>query len=227
MAIVSSVGSGSNDPGAAGERVPAADAPADHPFPDHRAAGIALAARLDRLRHEAPVILALEPGGVPVGAVVAEELRAPFGVIAIARIGEPGRRVGAVAEDGPAVVDHDLARALGIGPAALAVARQDAEAAVAERLALRRKPLPELTGRTVVLVGDGIATGWAAAAAGRAVRQRGAARIVAAAPVATARAIARLGDEVDEVVCVRCTPLPGSLHDWFDQPLPTEDVAEP
>jgi putative phosphoribosyl transferase len=217
-AAMSAVGGGSDGPGAA-----AGSSPADHPFPDRRAAGVELAARLERLRREAPVILALEPGGVPVGAVVAEELAAPFGVIAVARIGEPGRRVGAVAEDGPPLVDHDLARAFGIGPAALALARGRAEAAVARRLASRATPLPELTGRTVVLVGDGLATGRAAAAAGRAVRRRGAARIVAAAPVASAQAIARLGEEVDEVVCVRCAALPGSMHDWYDQPLPAEE----
>ena len=107
--------------------------PDDHPFPDRRAAGVELAARLERLRPEAPVILALEPGGVPVGEVVAEEFGAPFGVIAVARMGKPGHRFGAVAEDGPPLVEHDLARALGIGPEALAIARAEAEAAVAER----------------------------------------------------------------------------------------------
>src|SRR3954466_3231743 len=131
------------------------EAPADHPFPDRRVARGELAARLERLRNEERVILALEPGGVAVGEVVAEQLGAPFSVIAVARIGEPGRRVGAVAEDGPAGVDRALARACGIGAAELAVARERAEAAVAERLARRSTPLPELAGRTVVLIGDG------------------------------------------------------------------------
>ena len=208
---------------------PTPEVPLEHPFPDRRAAGVELAARLERLRHEAPVILGLEPGGAPVGEAVAEVLAAPFSVIAIARIGEPGRRVGAVAEDGPPVIDHDLARAQGIVRGELEEARSRAEAAVAERLAQRATPLPDLTGRTVVLVGDGIATGRAAAAANRAVRRRGAARVVAAAPVATAHAIASLGDEVDEVVCVRCTPLPGTLRDWYDQPLPPlePDASKP
>jgi putative phosphoribosyl transferase len=199
------------------------ETPLEHPFPDRHAAGVELAARLRRLRDEAPVILALEPGGVPVGEVVAQELGAPFAAIAVARMGEPGRRFGAVAEDGPPVVDHDLARALGVSAPELSDAREQAQAAVAERLAHRGAPLPELAGRTVVLVGDGIATGRAAVAAGRAVRRRGAARIIAAAPVATASAIGRLGDEVDEVVCVRCTPLPASLREWYDQPLPSLD----
>ena len=199
------------------------EVPADHPFPDRRQAGVELAVRLERLRHEAPIIVALEPGGVAVAHVVAEELAAPFGAIAVARIGPPGRRVGAVAEGGPAIVDHDLARAFGLDAGALAAARETAEATVADRLARRSTPLPDVTGRTVVLVGDGLATGRAAVAANRAMRRRGAARVVAAAPVATALAFARLADEVDEVVCVRCTPLPASLNEWYDQPLPELD----
>ena len=216
-------------PGTAAGGATTPEVPLGHPFPDRHGAGVELAARLERLRREVPVILALEPGGVPVGEAVAQALGAPLAVITVARIGEPGRRVGAVAEGGPPVIDHDLARAHGMSRAALAEARAEAEAAVAERLAARTEPLPDLAGRTVVLVGDGIATGRAAAAAGRAVRRRGAAWIVAAAPVATAHAIAHLGDEVDEVVCVRCAPLPASLWDWYDQPLPPlePDVAGP
>lgn len=217
---MSAVGGEGDRPGAEAGGAATPELPLDHPFPDRHGAGVQLAARLERMRPDEPVILALEPGGVPVAEAVAEALGAPLAIIAVARIGAPGRRVGAVAEDGPPVIDHDLARAHGLGRAALAEASARAEAAVAERLARRTTPLPELTGRTVVLVGDGIATGRAAAAAGRAVRRRGAAHVVAAAPVATAHAIARLGDEVDEVVCVRCAPLPGSLRDWYDQPLP-------
>src|SRR4051794_23059494 len=187
--------------------------PLDHPFPDRHAAGVELAARLERLRGEAPVIVALEPGGVPVGEVVAEQLGAPFATLAVARIGEPGHRVGAVAEGGPAVVDHALARSLGVDAGA---ARAQAEAELA-----RRSPeeLPSLAGRTVILVGDGISTGRAAVAAARAVRLRGATRVIAAAPVASAQAIARVGEELDEIICVRCAPLPAPLREWYDQPL--------
>jgi putative phosphoribosyl transferase len=204
-------------------------APAEHPFRDRRTAGLALAARLERLREDDPVILALEPGGVPVGAVAAEALGAPFGVIAVARIGEPGRRIGAVAEGGPPMIDHRLARSYRLDPVALATAREEAERAVADRTARRSTPLPDLTNRTVVLVGDGIATGRAAAAAGYAARRRGAARVVAAAPVATADAIAMLGEVLDEVICVRCAPLAASLLQWYDQPLlaSPQDVSVP
>src|SRR4051794_1239852 len=201
----------------------------DHPFPNRRTAGLALAARLERLRTEDPVILALEPGGVPVGAVVAEALGAPFGVIAVARIGEPGRRVGAVAEGGPPVIEHHLVRSYRLDVMTLAAARGEAEQAVAARAARRTTSIPDLTGRTAVLVGDGIATGRAAAAAGYAARRRGAARVVAAAPVATADAVGWLGELLDEGICVRCAPLAANLLQWYDQPLlaSKEDAAVP
>jgi putative phosphoribosyl transferase len=194
-------------------------APPEHPFPDRRTAGLALAARLERLRDDDPVILALEPGGVPVGAVAAEALGAPFGAIAVARIGEPGRRVGAVAEGGPPIIDESLVRTYQLDRMALATLRQEAVNAVGDRAARRTTPLPDLNGKTAVLVGEGIATGRAAAAAGYAARKQGAARVVAAAPVATADAIAWLGELLDEVICVRCAPLAASLLQWYDQPL--------
>jgi putative phosphoribosyl transferase len=127
------------------------------------------------------------------------------------------------------MIDHRLARSYRLDAVALATARHEAENAVADRAARRTTPLPDLTGRTVVLVGDGIATGRAAAAAGYAARQRGAARVVAAAPVATADAIAWLGELLDEVICVRCAPLAASLLQWYDQPLlaSEDDVAVP
>jgi putative phosphoribosyl transferase len=140
-------------------------------------------------------------------------------VIAVARIGEPGKRVGAVAEGGPPMIDHRLARSYRLDAVALAIAREQAEHAVADRAARRTTPIPDLSGRTVVFVGDGIATGRAAAAAGYAARRRGAVRVVAAAPVATADAIAWLGEMLDEVVCVRCAPLAATLLRWYDQPL--------
>ena len=174
------------------------------------------------------MILALEPGGVPVGAAAAEALGAPFGVIAVARIGEPG---GAWAPSRRAVRRWSTtARAVSrLDVVALATARKEAENAVADRAARRTTPIPDLTGRTVVLVGDGIATGRAAAAAGYAARRRGAVRVVAAAPVATADAIAWLGEQLDEVICVRCAPLAASLLQWYDQPLlaSKEDAAVP
>ena len=155
-------------------------------FRDRQEAGQALAARLERFRRATPVVLALSRGGVFVAAEVASALAAPLGVLAVHPVGYPGRHVGGVSEDGVAVIDHDEACALGIDADELATLRE--RAAAAARDAGRRlragRALPELVGRTVVLIDEGVISGACASAAARSVRRRGAARIVLAVPVA-------------------------------------------
>lgn len=178
-------------------------------FSDRREAGRRLAARLERLRHEAPVILALPRGGVAVAAEIAAELAAPLDVIVVEKIGDPGRWIGAVAEDGLAVVDHVRAKALGNDAERLASAREQAgaaAAALARRLRSGAGPR-DIVGRTVVLVADSVSTGDRAIAAARTARRRGAARIVLAVPVAGAATLARIGEELDEVVCIEVSAL--------------------
>jgi hypothetical protein len=113
-----------------------------------------------------------------------------------------------VAEDGLAVVDHDRARELAISADHLASLREQAgvtAATTARRLRSARPPR-DIVGRTALLVGDGIATGDVTAAAARTARRRGAARLVLAVPVARATALARLGEELDEIVCIEVGP---------------------
>jgi predicted phosphoribosyltransferase len=192
-------------------------------FRDRSEAGRRLAVRLERLRHEAPVVLALPRGGVPVAAEVAAALAAPLDVIAVHKLGDPGGRFGAVAEDGVAVVDHDRALALGVDPARLSALREQAGVAAAESVRRLRAggPPRDIVGRTVVLVDDGVGTGDAAIAAARTARRRGAARIVLAVPVASASAFARLGEELDEVVCVEIAP-PAR---WYEHAPQVSDAA--
>lgn len=177
----------------------------DAVFRDRAAAGRRLAARLERLRREAPVVLGIPPGGVLVAAEVAAALGAPLDVLAVRRLGEPGARLGAVAEGGLAIVHHGQARAAGLDAEAVARLRRQAEDAAdgdAERLRGWRRPY-DLVGRTALLVDDGIGSGDTAVAAARTARRRGAARTVLAAPVASAGALSRLRTEVDEVVCLQ------------------------
>ena len=177
-------------------------------FHDRHDGGRRLAARLERLRPEAPVVLALPRGGVPVAVEVARALGAPLDVLAVRQVGEPGSRVGAVAEGGVAVIDHGEALALGIGARELAALRDRALARVDEQArAYRSDRAPrDLVGRSVLLVDDGVGTGRSAVAAARAARRRGAARIILAVPVAGSAALARLGEELDEVVCIEVAP---------------------
>jgi len=141
---------------------------------------------------------------VLVAAEVAEALGAPLDVLVVRKIGPPHSQFGAVAEGGVAIVDHDRARASGLGAAETARLRDHAEEAAdatAQRLRMGATPY-DLVGRTVVLIDDGVDSGDSAIVAARTARRRGAARIVVAAPISGARALVRVGDEVDEVVCV-------------------------
>ena len=153
-----------------------------------------------------PIVLALPRGGVPVAAVVAEQLQAPLDVLVARKVAAPDHPelgIGAVAEgpDGPVVV---------IGPQGRAVAGRRLEglvereiSEVERRIAQYRgdAPMPRVTGRDVILVDDGLATGVTAEAALVALRAGHPRRLVLAVPVGATDAIARLADIADEVVC--------------------------
>lgn len=181
-------------------------------FADRAEAGRVLAGKL---RHLAPldcVVLALPRGGVPVGAEVAKALGAPLDVLVVRKLGLPGFpevAMGAIASGGARVLDEDRVRELGV-PSELVARVERAEAAeLARRDALYRggRPPADLTGRTVVLVDDGLATGATMTAAARAVRRRGPARLVVAVPVAPAGALAAVREEADAVVCADVPPV--------------------
>lgn len=191
-------------------------------FRDRRDAGRRLAARLDRLRPEAPVVLALPRGGVPVAEEVARALGAPLDVLTVRKVGEPRSRFGAVAESGVAVIDHDEATRLGIGSGELSALRERALADVEEQARHFRggRTPRDIVGRTVLLVDDGVGSGRSAMAAAHAARRRGAARIVLAVPVSGSAALARLGEVLDEVVCVEAAP----ATRWYEAAPPVSDA---
>lgn len=175
-------------------------------FDDRRDAGRQLGKLLRRQQLTAPVVLALPRGGVPVAHEVAEALAAPMDVFVARKVGAPGRPeygLGAIAEGGGEVFDDDRVAALGLGRADLE------DTVVAERRELRRRvhdyrgdrPLPELTGRTAVVVDDGLATGVTAEAALRGVQSLRPDRIVLAVPVGAPRTVERLRT-LAEVVCL-------------------------
>jgi putative phosphoribosyl transferase len=167
-----------------------------------------------------PRVLALPRGGVPVAAGVARTLDASLDVLAVRKIGHPASPelgLGAIAEGGgePLFDPEMLARA-GLSQQDLAgvVAREQAE--LARRAAVyRRRPPGDLTGLTVVVVDDGLATGVTARAAVRAVRARGAARVVLAVPVAAAAAREAVKDETDELVTVVTSRRFRSVGEWY------------
>jgi putative phosphoribosyl transferase len=198
-------------------------------FIDRRDAGRQLAAELTELADERPVIIALPRGGVPVGLEVARALGAPLEILAVRKLGAPGNPelgVGAVAEDGTGVLDPRSAGMLGMTQAMLdeTLARESRE--LRRRVDRYRDGLPVISvaGRSVIVVDDGLATGLTDLAAVRALRKRGAASIVVAAPVGSTEAVSTLAEEADRVVCVTVPERLLGVGMWYRDFTPVSDA---
>ena len=190
-------------------------------FRDRREAGRALAQDLAGLALERPVVVALPRGGVPVAFEVASALRAPLEVLAVRKLGAPKNPeygIGAVAEDGTAVLDPHAARAVGMSRAALERTVEREVVELARRVQDYRggAPMGSLEGRTVIIVDDGLATGLTDLAAVRAVRKLRPRRIVLAVPVGAPDSVEMLAREVDDVVCPHAPRDFGGVGLWYE-----------
>ena len=199
------------------------------PFRDRSDAGRQLAAQLARYAGRPDVVvLALPRGGVPVGYEVARELGAPLDVFLVRKLGVPGHEelaMGAVATGGVRVLNDHVVSALGIPDYVIdAVAVwEERELARRERLYRGERPPPDVRGRTVILVDDGLATGATMHAAVRALREQRPARIVVAVPTASPETCERLKEEVDDVICA-VTPEPFyAVSLWYENFSQTTD----
>jgi len=177
------------------------------PYRDRKEAGRVLAAGLSDFAGRPDVlVLALPRGGVPVAYEVATALDAPLDVFLVRKLGVPGHAelaFGAIASGGVRLLNADVVDALGISPEMVdAVADEEAEELARREVAYRDgRPAPDVRGRTVILVDDGLATGASMRAAVAAVRRGGPARIVVAVPVGAPSTCFELSEEVDRVVC--------------------------
>ncbi|MDP8952357.1 MAG: phosphoribosyltransferase [Actinomycetota bacterium] len=204
------------------------------PFKDRHDAGRRLAERVARYRDENPIVLALPRGGVPVGYEVSRSLDAPLDIFIARKLGAPGRPelgIGAVAQDGLRVLNADAIRALGIPKEYIERVAEGEKAEIERRLGLLRgegHPEPEVRGRTVILVDDGLATGVTARAAIEALRRRDPRRLILAAPVCAAASAELLRPEVDELVCLKTPSGPTAISLWYHnfQQVPDEEVIE-
>jgi len=192
------------------------------PFSDRRHAGRVLGQLLGRFaKRDDAIVLALPRGGVPVGFEVARELHAPLDVFLVRKLGVPGHEelaMGAVASGDVTIVSREIIRDLRISDDDLrsTTAREIEELRRRERLYRAGSPAPALTGRIVILVDDGLATGASMLAAVSAVRRMSPKRLVVAVPVAPVESRAELGDVADELI-IAATPEPFfSVGAWYD-----------
>jgi len=174
-------------------------------FKDRHDAGRQLGRRLSPYADLRPVVLALPRGGVPVAAEIADCLGAPLDVIVVRKIGlpwQPELAIGAIAEGDVCLLNDALIAETGLRREELepAVARERAELDRRVR-AYRGERLPTpVDGRVVILVDDGLATGYTARAAIELIRRRGASRVVLAVPVAPEDNVETMRGVADEVV---------------------------
>lgn len=199
------------------------------PFHDRADAGRQLAKVLTAYSGRRDVrVLALPRGGVPVAYEVARALRAPLDVFLVRKLGVPGQEeyaMGAIASGGVTVVDDMLTRRLGISgdDVARVVERERAELERRDRLYRGDRPPPDVAGRTVILVDDGLATGSTMRAAVTALRAERAREVVVAVPIGSPDTCDMLRGVADAVVCA-VTPEPFyAVGPWYEDFEQTSD----
>ena len=198
-------------------------------FRDRRDAGRVLAEKLAAYANRPDVlVLALPRGRVPVAYEVARALGAPLDVFVVRKLGVPGYEelaMGAVATGGVRVLNDQLIERLGIPDHVIdaVTARERQELARRERLYRGGRPPPDMSGRSVILVDDGLATGATMKAAIEALRQQNPARIVVAVPTAAPETCEEMKAKADDVICA-ITPEPfDAVGRWYQNFSQTTD----
>jgi putative phosphoribosyl transferase len=191
------------------------------PFLDRRTAGRKLAESLRRFAGlPDAVVLALPRGGVPVAYEVATALLLPLDVFVVRKLGVPHQEelaFGAIAPGGVRVLMYDLIEYLRLTAADVArvTAQEERELLRRDREYREGAPPPAITGQTVILVDDGLATGATMGAAVAAIRAQNPRQIIVAVPVASADAVRALRVSADEVVAVMTPEDFGGVGRWY------------
>ena len=205
------------------------------PFKDRSDAGRKLAAAPAGYKDQQPVILALPRGGVPVAAEVATALNAPLDLILVRKIGVPSQpelAMGAVVDGGAPIIvrNEDVIQVAGIDESEFKTVC-DNELAEIERRRQRYlggRQRVDVTGRTAIVIDDGVATGATTRAALRATRMRNPKRLVLAVPVAPTDNLATLRDNADDVICLEDHEFFGAIGFYYSdfRQISDEEVIE-
>jgi predicted phosphoribosyltransferase len=204
-------------------------------FRDRFQAGKLLAEKLrEYYREENVIVLAIPAGGVPVGNMIAKELAVPMDVVIVRKAQIPWNTeagFGAVTWDGETVLNEPLVEQLGLTKEEIDESISKTKRNIQERLRKFRgdKPLPQLRDKVIILVDDGLASGFTMLATARSTRKRQPKKIIVAVPTASLGAVELLMSEVDEIVCLNIRSassfaVADAYENWYD--LTDEEVLK-
>jgi len=191
------------------------------PYANRRDAGRVLAEHMSGYRGRGDLlVLALPRGGVPVAYELAEALEAPLDLIIVRKLGVPGQEelaMGALASGGAMVINRDVVTALGVSDDSIAavVARERRELERRERAYRGNRPPPQVAGRAVILVDDGLATGSTMLAAVSALRELHPSQMIVAVPVAPPETCEAFRKEVDAIICAATPRMFRGVGAWY------------
>jgi putative phosphoribosyl transferase len=193
------------------------------PYHDRREAGMALAHALSKYANQTnTIVLALPRGGVPVAYEIAKALRVPLDVFIVRKLGVPDHpelAMGAIAEGGCTILNHDIIRECRVSPEALqAVKSIELQELTRRQMVYRQgRPLPDIQHKTVILVDDGVATGASLRAAMDALKMLKPAKLIVSVPVADPQVAEAFANIVDEFICPLQPLVLNAVGAWYEQ----------
>ena len=195
-------------------------------FADRTEAGQVLSGLVEQLELQHPLVLAIPAGGLPVAVPLAEVLNCPLDVAVVSKITLPWNTeagYGAVAFDGSCLLNEAMIKAVGLDQSAVARGLEKTRAKVVRRVARLRKgrPMPDLLAQQVILVDDGLASGFTMHTAVAALRRTGAKKLIVAVPTGHEESVRSMAEEVDVVCCAnirsgRSFAVASAYRHWCD-----------
>jgi predicted phosphoribosyltransferase len=201
-------------------------------FKDRREAGRRLAEKLEQYKGSNTLVMAIPAGGVPVAAEIAKVLQLPAELVIVRKIqlpDNPEAGFGAVGPDGEIILNEPWVAQLHLAEHEIITQKQKTIDNIKKRDQIFRKgrPYPDLEGRTVILVDDGLASGYTMITAIGFVRKLGSSKIIVAVPTASNKTVDLLLSQVEELVCLNVRrgyyfAVADAYENWYD--LDDEEV---